>query len=235
MPSRSSNLASSSLALAFTAAGYLTHKCWSPPSVTPPSTSSSLPEDTFGISSSAIQGRRIFILVAWAIHILTTIYYPSNSLLLCPNQQNLSNTLFTWSPYTITVLSVIAVAAPIRLIAFKQLGQNFTFRLANPNELITTGLYAYVQHPSYPANWLLLTANFTILLRPDGIVGCILPDWLVMGTLYAWPLLLLVFAILGLLGIMVRVREEEAMLKRQFGKEWEEYHRKTKRFIPGMF
>jgi protein-S-isoprenylcysteine O-methyltransferase Ste14 len=32
-----------------------------------------------------------------------------------------------------------------------------------------------------------------------------------------------------------RVHEEEAMMKETFGKEWEEWHKRTKRFIPGFF
>jgi len=32
-----------------------------------------------------------------------------------------------------------------------------------------------------------------------------------------------------------RVVQEEKMLKREFGKEWEEYHRRVARFIPGVF
>ena len=32
-----------------------------------------------------------------------------------------------------------------------------------------------------------------------------------------------------------RVKDEEAMLKREIGTEWEEYHRRTARFIPGVF
>ena len=32
-----------------------------------------------------------------------------------------------------------------------------------------------------------------------------------------------------------RIRQEEAMMKREFGKEWEEYHRETARLVPGVF
>jgi protein-S-isoprenylcysteine O-methyltransferase Ste14 len=32
-----------------------------------------------------------------------------------------------------------------------------------------------------------------------------------------------------------RVKEEEMMLKSTFGKEWEVWHAKTKRFVPGLF
>jgi protein-S-isoprenylcysteine O-methyltransferase Ste14 len=32
-----------------------------------------------------------------------------------------------------------------------------------------------------------------------------------------------------------RVREEEEMLKKTFGKEWEEWHGRTARLIPGIY
>jgi protein-S-isoprenylcysteine O-methyltransferase Ste14 len=32
-----------------------------------------------------------------------------------------------------------------------------------------------------------------------------------------------------------RVRDEEAMLRGKFGREWEGWHRRTKRFIPFVF
>ena len=135
---------------------------------------------------------------------------------------------------------VIVIAAPIRLLAFKQLGKSFTFVLAKPKALVKTGLYAYVQHPSYPTNWLILTSNTALLLSPHGVLGCILPSWVVnwgagSGLVSFWSVLFVVTGFLGLFAIWVRVKDEEAMLKKKFGKEWEEYHRRTKRFIPGLF
>jgi len=32
-----------------------------------------------------------------------------------------------------------------------------------------------------------------------------------------------------------RTLEEEDMLRKAFGKEWEEWHAKTARFVPGIF
>ena len=50
-----------------------------------------------------------------------------------------------------------------------------------------------------------------------------------------WPTLLAGLALKGLHMLWVRVTEEEAMLKGEFGEEWEEYHRRTGRFIAGVF
>jgi protein-S-isoprenylcysteine O-methyltransferase Ste14 len=35
--------------------------------------------------------------------------------------------------------------------------------------------------------------------------------------------------------IRARVKDEEGMLKETFGKEWEDWNRSTRRFIPGLF
>ncbi|KAH7123352.1 isoprenylcysteine carboxyl methyltransferase [Dactylonectria estremocensis] len=234
------DVATLTLSISFILAGYLTFACWSPPNPNPSGPTASLPQDSVGVSTRAVQGRRLTTITLWVWHVLLIVFYPSPPTMLCPNPDNLSSSLFTWSAYTTVALVTIAIAAPIRLLAFKHLGQNFTFRLAKPNALVKTGLYAYVQHPSYPTNWLVLASNVALLLRLDGVFGCVLPTSVVRwgmgsGRVGVWPALLVGLEILGLLGIWVRVNDEEAMLKREVGKEWEEYHQRTKRFIPGVF
>ncbi|PMD60711.1 uncharacterized protein K444DRAFT_612409 [Hyaloscypha bicolor E] len=224
----------------FLLAACLTYCCWSPPNPNPSGPNAALPEDHLGINHGGIQVKRFVTLSLWTLHILVTVAYADAPAILCPNSDNLSRALFTWSPYTIVVLMSIVIAAPVRLLAFRQLGENFTFRLAKPKVLVKTGLYAYVQHPSYPTNWLILTSNVALLLRLDGILGCLLPSCVVRwgmwsGGLRVWPTLLVIMGVFGLFGVGIRVKDEEAMLKREFGREWEKYHRKTKRFIPGIF
>ncbi len=55
------------------------------------------------------------------------------------------------------------------------------------------------------------------------------------GGFGVWPALLVGAAVFGLYTGWVRVKDEEAMLKRELGKEWVEYYRTTARFIPGVF
>ena len=104
-----------------------------------------------------------------------------------------------------------------------------------------TGLYAYVQHPSYLPHWLIGASYVALLLRLrlDGVLGCVLPSTAVRwgmgnGRFGVWPALLIGAAVFGLYAVWVRVKDEEAMLK-ELGREWEEYHRSTARFIPGVF
>ena len=54
------------------------------------------------------------------------------------------------------------------------------------------------------------------------------------GGVGVWSALLVGSGVSGLYTIWVRVKDEEAMLKGEFGREWEEYHRRTARFIPGV-
>jgi protein-S-isoprenylcysteine O-methyltransferase Ste14 len=128
-------------------------------------------------------------------------------------------------------LGLIFVAAPIRLLAFKQLGRNFTFQLARPQGLVTTGMYAYVQHPSYVTNMAVLWGNLLMMVGPGGAAGCWMPSAAVkwMGVVLA------VLCVIAVWGLSVRVRDEEEMLRREFGREWEEWHERTKRFVPGVF
>jgi protein-S-isoprenylcysteine O-methyltransferase Ste14 len=240
MPAITSDRATFALTGSLLLAASITYRCWSPPNPNPSGPTASLPKDGMGIGPGAIQIRRSIVLFLWIWHILLTAFYPSPPVVLCPNPENLSSLLFTWTPSTIAVLVTILVAGPIRLFAFRQLGENFTFRLAKPTALVKTGLYSCVQHPSYPTHWLILSSNFALLLRPEGVLGCMVPSQVVRWSIWSvavsvWPALLVVLSVGGLFGIWIRVKDEEAMLQKAFGSEWEEYHQKTARFIPGIF
>ncbi|KAF2274471.1 uncharacterized protein EI97DRAFT_435018 [Westerdykella ornata] len=234
------NTATLSLSASFLLAAYLTDHCWTPPNSNPTGPASSLPKDTIAPVTAPLNILRFLTSALWLVQTLIAFSYPSPPRAICPTPGNLNGQLFTWSPYTATVLVIISISAPIRLLAYKDLGENFTFRLARPKRLITTGLYAYVQHPSYPTLWLILAANLGLLLRLDGVVGCILPTEVVTlgmgrGILGIWHAGLVGFMGVGLYATWLRVRDEEVMMKEEFGKEWEEYHARTKRFVPGIF
>ncbi|KAJ4151607.1 hypothetical protein LMH87_012297 [Akanthomyces muscarius] len=155
---------------------------------------------------------------------------------LCPaegtGQRNPS--LFAWNAVTGLSLLFILAGALLRRMAYSHLGRNFTFGLAKPHGLVTSGIYKYMQHPSYTGLALIGAAYYLVFFRFDGAVACF------VSSRY-WPLVqgwsAVVYAVTGLwLTILlgVRVVQEETMLKELFGKEWEEWHAKTKRFIPGI-
>jgi protein-S-isoprenylcysteine O-methyltransferase Ste14 len=222
------------LAACLLLAGFLSYRCWTPPNPAPPAPYAKDRIGKWVLHNSFLDARRGTAIALWFSYAALALMYPHPPQLLCPYPQNLSPTHFTWSPYVVVCLGLIFVAAPIRLLAFKQLGSNFTFQLAKPKALVTTGLYAYVQHPSYVTLMIINLVNVVMHLAPGGLAGCWLPSAIVawnggMGVVVA----LLVG--IDVWGMMVRVRDEEEMLRMEFGKEWGVYHAKTKRFVPGLF
>ena len=165
-------------------------------------------------------------------HIILTATKPSEPSMICPNPSQLDSKYFTWSTYTVVSLTIIYASATLRLLAFRTLGKNFTFQLAKPDQLITSGVYGYVQHPSYGPLFVLICATIMQFLPFDAGQGCFLPMEIVdLWPVWRWQFLGIAMLILGV-GIFVRVRDEEAMLKETFGKQWVDWHRKTPRFIP---
>lgn len=146
--------------------------------------------------------------------------------------------LISWSAASAIPMAVILCAGlPLRLGPYSALGRNFTFALAQPDRLTTSGIYKYVQHPSYVGLVLTLAGNAALLWRRDGVLSCwVPPNW--METLVRWKVVesfLGAGLVSGLWMLWKRTLEEEKMLNKAFGEEWEEWHAKTARFIPCIF
>ncbi|RHZ58935.1 uncharacterized protein CDV56_105351 [Aspergillus thermomutatus] len=149
------SFSSFTLSLFILLAGYLSAICAMPPN--PPTTPQRDPygsdrirllTGTFAITT----GRAV--LISSVYHALVTLFYPPNTnngilSAICPHPENLDPQIFTSSPTVVLSLLAIASGSAIRLSAFGGLGRNFTFYLSAPDRLITDGVYAYVQHPSY--------------------------------------------------------------------------------------
>ncbi|KAK9778400.1 hypothetical protein SCAR479_04802 [Seiridium cardinale] len=150
-------------------------------------------------------------------------------------ENGLNADLITWSAATAIPLALILFAGiPLRLISYSSLGKNFTFALAKPDRLTTTGIHRYMQHPSYTGVVILIVCNVVLFGRADGVMSCwIAPAWLrIFRT--AEPTSMTVIVSMLLLGVWTRVKEEERMLQAEFGVEWERWHSKTPRFIPWL-
>ncbi|KAI9879589.1 MAG: hypothetical protein M1830_008039 [Pleopsidium flavum] len=182
---------------------------------------------------------RLF-LIQWSIrvlgvyHAILTLFYPRIPPVMCPNAANLNINLFTWSPYSAVCLFLILTAGPLRLLAYAQLGKDFTYELRKPKCLVKTGLYRYMQHPSYTGVFLVLFSTVALLGSERGVLGCWLPakisglsPWLTVAQFACW-------VGIAIYGVPTRLQDEEGLLKTEFGKEWEEYCAKTARFIPGV-
>jgi len=211
---------------------YLTDLVLTPPN---PNPTSSATRDTVRpvTGPTFLFFRRLTVISIGLYHAFLALTYPSPPSNICPRPENLNPALFTWNPHTLLCLAAILVAAPVRLLSFKQLGPNFTFRLAPPVKLVTTGMYAYVQHPSYTMNVIVVAANGFLFERVDGVSACWLSEG-VRGS--AWWRVAAGACVMVAVGLTAtRVKEEEGMLRARFGDSWEEWHARTTRFIPFVF
>lgn len=222
-----------SLALCILLSTYTTYLCGTPPNPTPYNSTS--PDSMkAAVTPRALFIRRSINVSLGIYHAFLCLTYPSPPLLSCPHPSQLASHLFTWTPYSSTCITTILLGCYIRLSAFSTLGSNFTFRLTAPKKLVTSGLYNYVQHPSYTGKILIIVGNWALIQNTHGPIGCWLPMWIVEARWF-WRLSSCLI-VLGVSRITwKRVNEEEMMLKSTFGKEWEDWHMRTKRFVPGLF
>ncbi|KAF9875407.1 prenyl cysteine carboxyl [Colletotrichum karsti] len=151
-------------------------------------------------------------------------------------QNGLNPSLVTWSASTAVPFALIFLAGvPLRLIPFRSLGKNFTFALTKPSGLKTTGIYRYVQHPSYTGVVILVLCNLMLYARMDGVMSC----WVSPERHRALQGMELISLAVGgcmfFAGVWTRVTEEEKMLRGEFGEKWERWHAKTARFVPWVF
>ncbi|KAI1770545.1 hypothetical protein F4818DRAFT_259309 [Hypoxylon cercidicola] len=166
-------------------------------------------------------------------------FYPNIPQLIIRNgtANGLNPDLITWSRATsIPLALVFCVGIPLRLVSYASLGKNFTFALAEPDTLKTTGIYHYVQHPSYTGVMVLVACNMALLGRMDGALTCWIPPvWYKALRTLELALLIPAGLSLSIFGVWTRVRQEERMLRARFGAEWESWHARTPRFIPWIF
>lgn len=150
----------------------------------------------------------IFILISTVPFMLLPLLYVFSSRL----------DYFNWSfPLWVRIIGAIGFAFAVFMHNWSHiaLGINWspTLELKKEQRLITNGPYKYIRHPMYTA--FLLWVSFQPLL---------LPNWLVL--------------LAGLFGIAMmyfgRVEKEEKMMLERFGKEYEDYMKKTGRLFPRL-
>jgi protein-S-isoprenylcysteine O-methyltransferase Ste14 len=109
-------------------------------------------------------------------------------------------------------VALVAGGHGLRLWALRYIGprSRTLFRLVGPH-LATTGPYALVRNPLYVANWIIALGLFTVAQVKVMIV---------VGP-----------ALTALLYYIVALVEERG-LRQEYGEEYEEYCRRTPRFIP---
>jgi protein-S-isoprenylcysteine O-methyltransferase Ste14 len=119
-------------------------------------------------------------------------------------------------------LGEAAAVAALMLLAFglvtaaaRAMGANWSIvaRLREGHELVTAGVFAHLRHPIYTA-----MAAFLLALA------------IAFGHEFG---LILAIPLFGL-GTSIRIREEERLLRGEFGAAYDEYAARVKRFLPGV-
>jgi protein-S-isoprenylcysteine O-methyltransferase Ste14 len=125
-----------------------------------------------------------------------------------------------WAPYslasTILVLLLGGTAIAIFLSAALTMGKNWSLvaRTRSDHQLVRSGPFAIVRHPIYLALLLYLLS-----------IAAALGHW--RQLLFAIPIYI------G--GTVIRIHDEEALLRLQFGEDHERYAREVPAFIPLLF
>ena len=154
--------------------------------------------------------------------------------LLLPNDKHPDCIKLT--PTTTFAMALVLLGAAIRYWCYREMGEHFTVHvtLLKNHKLITTGPYSVVRHPSYTGGLFVLVGE-VIWYTARG-------SWLRESMIYqrklSWlfiaPMMLPIF-FAGLVVIPRRMPVEDAILKKEFGKDWDEWAKAVPyRLIPGV-
>jgi protein-S-isoprenylcysteine O-methyltransferase Ste14 len=121
----------------------------------------------------------------------------------------------------------------IRYHCYSAMGTLFTFDLSirKDHKLITSGPYSIVRHPGYSGSiFAVVGVVITHLSNGSWVMECSGLMWWVLESIW----IAAVLALLPLIG--PRSKKEDNMLKKEFGKQWEEWAMNVPyRLFPGIY
>ena len=116
------------------------------------------------------------------------------------------------------------------------MGRHFTFKMTiqKDHQLITSGPYSVVRHPSYSANLLVFVASWLCLFGPGSYwqaaelwtypVSMVAGGFYIIGTAYIQT------------GLFGRVAKEDEVLRQEFKEHWVSWAQRTPyRLIPFVY
>ena len=135
-------------------------------------------------------------------------------------------------------LTLIILGTWIRLITYRYLGRFFRFEpsIQKGHELIVSGPYSVVRHPSYAGLILTIGGMFPWYLSSKG-------SWIIesglWNTILGKLLVVIYFSLFNILGAIIalaRMSKEDVALRNQFGKKWEDWAKRVPYSIfPGIY
>lgn len=182
---------------------------------------------TFGLSYFP------YIFSAWVVFMSTIDTFHALDLFPQVMPVNHTTTARVFNPQLIIGLSLTIPFSGLRFTAFHTLGRFFTYQLAIlPNhKLVTHGVYSYVRHPSYTAVPFVFVGVLLTVTAPGSVVY----DYLGVYTTRKLMIVLALAITRGTYVFMCRADVEDQVLRKEFGKDWEEWARVVRyKFIPGI-
>lgn len=120
----------------------------------------------------------------------------------------LVNYIGFWGMYIGIVLYL--VGAILVILGWKEVHKRYWSKEEGKGSLVTNGIYAYIRHPQY-TGFLLITLGMIF-------------EWATIPLLIMWPMMVVLYSRLA--------SREEKDMEREFGSEYVEYRKNTKKFIP---
>ncbi|KAI0691829.1 hypothetical protein BC835DRAFT_1278802 [Cytidiella melzeri] len=201
----------------------------------------------FGNSDTLMQtiGQRLTLCLYWAYALGESALILANAL---PSSTSLHSIVaylvregYTAStiratPVTIIGWTFLCIGPLIRKACYRELGRFFTWELAiqDDQHIVTTGPYSIVRHPAYTGN--LFMAAGTLMCHFGKGSWYRESGWLdtTGGKVVAALWILNVLSVPAMM--MMRVGQEDEVLRRHFPLEWERYAKKTPyRLIPFIY
>ena len=133
-------------------------------------------------------------------------------------------------------LILIGLGTWIRLMAYRYLGRFFRFEasIQKDHELIVSGPYSVVRHPSYTGLIFIAGGLFPWHLSKG--------SWFIesgsWNTILGRSLVMIYFSVLILISffILARMSKEDIALRNQFGKKWDDWAKRVPySVIPGIY
>ena len=142
-----------------------------------------------------------------------------------------------FTPLAAVGLTLSIFGGLLRMYCFNTLGRFFTFDfcIRRDHKLVTTGPYSIVRHPSYSG----FIIAYVGMVMAHLTHGALLTEYLAEfpGRFYLKQVMTTWFILRAMRCALwlPRARQEDAGLKKTFGKEWEVWAARVKyRIIPGI-
>lgn len=139
------------------------------------------------------------------------------------------------SPIFFSGFVLLVCGAAIRAACYNTLGKYFTFELAllKDHQLVTTGPYAIVRHPSYTGFIIAAFGVLTVSFLPGSYAyeSGMLNTWKVV------PITIWVSFVFYFLGVLIRrIPQEDRALREEFGSQWDLWAQKTPyKLVPYLY